>query len=304
MSFVTWEQLEKTRTWIRAFYEACDSFNIQHWINEFFESDAIVQVANSPIITGHQDIINYFEQQYSHLSYMKHTIKRMDVLSERIYVHVETIFIIENDPEQRPIILKGLVIIGKKIDDTKLTFLNSYVGPAPFLNRIQMYIESNKQVAKVKAVPSDEHADQFRITFSQIAEKYVGSDSCIVEPDRKNHYSIYPRYPQANKPTPYFELSYQNINNEYHYRLTINNRLYQLESGDLNHRHLTIIDNIHSNTDGQNQLNRPETFCQVNDYFSKLNKIYHVNIEVEQWPLGYLAVIILLHLHESQRNVD
>jgi hypothetical protein len=57
-----------------------------------------------------------------------------------------------------------------------------------------------------------------------------------------------------------------------------------------------MIDIIDSN------INYCETLFQLIDLFSKSNETYHVNIHDKEWPLGYLAIIILLHLHESQRN--
>ncbi|CAF4369792.1 unnamed protein product, partial [Rotaria sp. Silwood2] len=47
-------------------------------------------------------------------------------------------------------------------------------------------------------------------------------------------------------------------------------------------------------------LNYPETLFQVIDSFSKTTKKYHVNIHKKEWQLGYLAITILLHLHESR----
>ena len=48
----------------------------------------------------------------------------------------------------------------------------------------------------------------------------------------------------------------------------------------------------------------PDVLFQSNDSFSESNSKYHVNIHDKEWPLGYVAIDILLHLHEAQWNSD
>ncbi|CAF4839731.1 unnamed protein product, partial [Rotaria sp. Silwood2] len=75
-------------------------------------------------------------------------------------------------------------------------------------------------------------------------------------------------------------------------------------SSDLRNRRLAIIDILQSNNSSKTNkntiLNYPETLFQVIDSFSKTTKKYHVNIHKKEWQLGYLAITILLHLHESR----
>jgi hypothetical protein len=52
------------------------------------------------------------------------------------------------------------------------------------------------------------------------------------------------------------------------------------------------------------KLDCPETLYQVIDSFSKSNKKYHVTIHDKEWSLGYLAITILLHLHQSKKDTD
>jgi hypothetical protein len=61
-----------------------------------------------------------------------------------------------------------------------------------------------------------------------------------------------------------------------------------------------IVDIIQTNGNELSRLDYPETLYQVTDSFSKSNEKYHVHIHDKEWSLGYLAITILLHLHESQ----
>ena len=128
---------------------------------------------------------------------------------------------------------------------------------------------------------------------------------CIVEPDEKNshNYLIYSIDDQTNKKYLFGQLYYEICNyDNYLYTIIIGQKLYKVRSSDLKDRRLSIIDIIQSNTNEITRLNYPETLYQVIDSFSKSNKKYHVNIHDKEWPLGYIAITILLHLHESQRN--
>ena len=120
--------------------------------------------------------------------------------------------------------------------------------------------------------------------------------SCIVEPhkDTSYHYFIYSINNQTDEKVLFGQLSYEIHDYNYNYTIIIGQRLYRVRSSDLKDRRLAIIDTIISN------YNHPETLFQLIDSLSKSNEVYHVNIHDKEWPLGYLAMTILLHLHESQ----
>ncbi|UJR14297.1 hypothetical protein I4U23_001287 [Adineta vaga] len=140
MSIITREQIENTRYWIEAFYEACDSLEVRDWINEFFQLDAIVHLNNLSIIQGHSQLIHHYEEYYSLLSFVEHRIKGVDISSDRCYVHVEVTSIAKNDPEQIPVTRKGLMIIEKKLDDEKLNSFHVYIDSTRLIDRIQMHM--------------------------------------------------------------------------------------------------------------------------------------------------------------------
>jgi len=132
----------------------------------------------------------------------------------------------------------------------------------------------------------------------------MGDCSCIVEPNENesHHYLIYSINDQTNEKILFGQLFYQINNYDNLYTIIIGQKLYKVRSSDLKNRRLSMIDFIQSNTNEITNLNYPEILFQVIDSFSKSNEKYRVNIHDKEWPLGYLAITILLHLHESQRN--
>jgi hypothetical protein len=128
---------------------------------------------------------------------------------------------------------------------------------------------------------------------------------CTVEPEEKNshNYLISSIDGETNKKYLFGQLHYEICNyDNYLYTIIIGHKLYKVRSSDLKDRRLSIIDLIQSNTNEVTRLDCPQTLYQVIDSFSKSNKKYHVHIHDKEWPLGYIAITILLHLHESQRS--
>jgi hypothetical protein len=137
----------------------------------------------------------------------------------------------------------------------------------------------------------------YSIKLSNPINKYIGEDICIVEPDPKQSHS-YIIYLKNDKKTLFGQLFYQFCGyNNYLYTIIIGEKLYQVRSSDLKDRRLTIIDTVQSN-------NYPKTLFQVVDSFLKSNKNYHVTINDEKCQYGYLAIVILLDLHECKRNIS
>ncbi|CAM4934262.1 unnamed protein product [Rotaria socialis] len=176
------------------------------------------------------------------------------------------------------------------------------------LSHFSHFWKQEKQLVSIaKAASSDRYKDQFNVQLSNLSSQLTENDSCIVEPDENQlgNYLIYSIKHRTNEKKIFGQLFYQLINfNHYIYRIIIGHKLYEVRSLDLINRHLTIIDtfnsNISSNKDSITTLNRPEILFQLIDSFSKINDKYHVNIHDNEWPLGYLAITILLHLHESR----
>ncbi|CAF3653876.1 unnamed protein product [Adineta steineri] len=95
------------------------------------------------------------------------------------------------------------------------------------------------------------------------------------------------------------QLSYEVCSyNNYLYTIIIGRKLYKVRSCDLKDRRLTIVDAIQSND--SSTINCPKTLFQVIDSFTKSNKKYHVTINDTKWQYIYLAITILLDLHECK----
>ncbi|CAF0741624.1 unnamed protein product [Adineta ricciae] len=130
-------------------------------------------------------------------------------------------------------------------------------------------------------------------------------DYCRVEPDgtRPHNYLIYSTNDDKNMKTLFGQLHWETCSyNNYRYTIIIGQKLYQVRSCDLKDRRLAIVDAIHRNK--YSTTDYPELLYQVIDSFSKSNKKYHVNIHDKEWPLGYLAITVLLDLHECKRSID
>lgn len=100
-------------------------------------------------------------------------------------------------------------------------------------------------------------------------------------------------------------LQYQiNPDQSYIYKISIEKKSYQFESRDLRNRRLSIVDSFcsESSTPSHQHFQCPNTLFQVADLFSKTTDTYHVTIDDRQIQMGFLAMVILLDLHECHRN--
>jgi ASC-1-like (ASCH) protein len=147
------------------------------------------------------------------------------------------------------------------------------------------------------------------VTLSNPISKRLGGESCTVEadPNKARNYLIYVENDESNEQTLFGQLSYELCSyDNYLYTIVIGRKLYKVRSCDLKDRRLSIVDTIQQNnnsgSDQYSAMQCPETLFQVIDSFSKSNKTYHVTINDKENQFGYLAISILLHLHECKRN--
>jgi hypothetical protein len=127
------------------------------------------------------------------------------------------------------------------------------------------------------------------------------------DPDKARNYLIYLKNHSTNEKTLFGQLSYELCNyDNYLYTIVIGKKLYKVRSCDLKDRRLAIIDTFEqvnrSKSDQSPTIQCPETLFQVIDSFSKANKAYHVTINDKEKHFGYLAIVILLDLHECKRG--
>jgi hypothetical protein len=148
----------------------------------------------------------------------------------------------------------------------------------------------------------------FSVKLLNRLPKQLGGESCIIKPDADNPrlYLIYLQDDESNQTTLFGQLYYELCSyNNYLYTIIIGRKLYKVRSCDLKDRRLAIVDTVeqnnHSKSDQYPMSQCPETLFQVIDSFSKSNKTFHVTINDKEKQLGYLAIVILLNLHECRR---
>ena len=135
------------------------------------------------------------------------------------------------------------------------------------------------------------------VKLSTLFSKRTGDETCTIELDssKPRSYSIYIQTNDSNGKILFGTLSYGYVSyDNYLYTIIIGSKLYKVRSCDLKDRRLAMVD---TNVDQY-----PETLFQVIDSFSKSNKTYHVTINDREKQLGYLAIVILLDLHECKRG--
>lgn len=143
------------------------------------------------------------------------------------------------------------------------------------------------------------------VNLSAPLSRSTRTELCTVEPDSNNQqqYLIYIQNDASNDKSLFGQLSYETCSyDNYLYTIIIGKKLYKVRSCDLKDRRLTMIDTLQTNLDPYSPTQCPETLFQMIDSFSKSNKTYHVTINDKEKHLGYLAIVILLNLHETKRH--
>ena len=126
-----------------------------------------------------------------------------------------------------------------------------------------------------------------------------------MEPDSNNlqSYQIYIDHGTSDGRRLFGRFSYKFCDYEdYLYTIIIHDKLYNVRSTDLKHRRLAIVDTFYaqdpSTSDQHPRLVRPKTLLQVTEPISKATEAYHVTMLETDEPFGYLAIVLLLDLHE------
>jgi hypothetical protein len=135
----TTEQIEAGRAWIQAVYDGFNSnpFDIERWLTDFYQPDAVFTQGSQPPLKGHEEISAYLVQAHKKQS-ARHVIKHIDVVSDRIYVEIDGYFIRHNDPEKMEIMITGVAVFHKKIDENKTSSVSIYMDPTPLIERIKV----------------------------------------------------------------------------------------------------------------------------------------------------------------------
>ncbi|CAM4756178.1 unnamed protein product [Rotaria magnacalcarata] len=163
-------------------------------------------------------------------------------------------------------------------------------------------IRDSKPLCTVKTAFSKTYTNRYECNFFN---RFNKQSTCIIEPDPRQpqSYSILLRNSQTNKTSVFARLSYKLTGySDYLYTIIIGQKLYQIRSCNLKYRRLTIMDETQSNESSAACC--PQILFQVLDSFSKSNDKYHLIINDKKYEYGYIGIVILLYLHEYQRNIS
>ncbi|CRG88147.1 Cystinosin homolog [Talaromyces islandicus] len=114
-----------------------DAMDASIAIPKLFTEDSTLRFGDNPPCTGHAELLNFFNSQFPLLESMKHIIKHVDVLPDRIYQEAEIHYVIKNDPEKKDIVVRGMAVFGKKPDEDRLRFFDVYLDSSQIKERIE-----------------------------------------------------------------------------------------------------------------------------------------------------------------------
>lgn len=125
------------RAWLQGCHAVGDSLNAQEFVSGFYGEDCIMEFSGYPVMRGHAAILEFFEGQFAQLESMKHTIKHVDTLPDRIYQEATIEYVLKKDLDKKVIPVQGIAIIGKAVDEQRMSFFRVYLDPTPIAERIQ-----------------------------------------------------------------------------------------------------------------------------------------------------------------------
>ncbi|CAM6104016.1 unnamed protein product [Calypogeia fissa] len=125
------------RAWLQQLHVAGDSLNPQEYVPKFYTEDCVMEFPGHPVLQGHAAIIEFFKRQFLELESIKHTIKHVDALPDRIYQEATIEYVLKKDPEKKVIVVEGLAVFGKAVDEHKMRFFRVYLDPTPLAQRVK-----------------------------------------------------------------------------------------------------------------------------------------------------------------------
>lgn len=136
---LTSEEIQASRDWVCDYYNAFDSFRIDYWLSKFHQTDIVLNLCNNPTMNGVEAMRVHFEKQQMILTSMKHDLKDIDILPDRIYVRNIATFVVKNDPKQEKITFNAVCLFWKKHNEEKASAIEVYFDPKELIERIQMF---------------------------------------------------------------------------------------------------------------------------------------------------------------------
>lgn len=135
---LTEEDIQTSRDWVRDYYNAFDSFRIDYWLSTFHQKDIVLNLCNNPTMVGFDAMRTHFQNQQLLLTSMKHDLKDIDILPDRIYVRNIATFVVKNDPKQEEIKINAVCLFWKNYNEDKVSAIEVYFDPKELIERIQM----------------------------------------------------------------------------------------------------------------------------------------------------------------------
>lgn len=127
--------------WLSDFHTHTDSLNSTVSVPKFFTEDWTMHFPGQPPLQGHAAIIDLFTAQFALLESMKHTIKHVDVLPNRIYQEASISYVVKGDAEKTPVEIQGLAVFGKRPDEERMRFFFTvYLDATPLVKRIESVV--------------------------------------------------------------------------------------------------------------------------------------------------------------------
>lgn len=123
--------------WLTNFHKLMDARDASIAIPALFTEDSTLRFGDNPPCTGHAELLNFFNSQFPLLESMKHFIKHVDVLPDRIYQEAEIHYVIKDDPEKKEIVVRGMAVFGKKPDEDRLRFFDVFLDSSQIKERIE-----------------------------------------------------------------------------------------------------------------------------------------------------------------------
>lgn len=130
--------------WLTNFHKRLDACkDAEITIPALFTEDSTLRFGDNPPCTGHAELVNFFNSQFPLLESMKHLIKHVDVLPDRIYQEAEIHYVIKNDPEKKEIVVRGMAVFGKRPDEDRLRFFDVFLDSTQIKERIEAVMSGN-----------------------------------------------------------------------------------------------------------------------------------------------------------------
>ncbi|CAF0934102.1 unnamed protein product [Didymodactylos carnosus] len=175
-----------------------------------------------------------------------------------------------------------------------------------YLIRRQFSITSSVKKFEIQDQRKNEYKVKAKLTNNKlpfnikISNIYKKDEFCIIERDKteKQCYQI----SLNNKKFATIKYYFVQTNNVIYHINIGSTKQYSVSSNDLKYRALTIIDVPMDNLIDNVNNNDRQILIQVSNQFSKLTDTYHVIVNDIKYSLGYLAIAILLDLHERKRQ--